>query len=405
MKAASYGATRLLRALSWLAAGAGAYLGLTLLLPRLPSAPANLPLLVILGLAVPAVVNLLSFVTGLAVRRKGKPLTETGMISRVYVVIGVLLILVLVLKGFGALDSVASFLGLFGGMLLGWSLQAPVSGFAAWLLINMTRPIRPGDRVQFPTLGLTGDIVSVNGMYTVLNQVGGSVGSEEAVGRHILVPNAMLFGQVLINYTVQQDAATILDEVVLRITYDSDWDEAERILLAAAREATGDVIQESGVAPYIRADLYDYGVYLRLRYHTRVKDRALTAYEIQKRVFQAIRSTPSVDLAIPYVYSYRTANEKRAESAEEREDPDRVQEISLAEIERDSVGQDPVTVRALARDIRRRGLLQPILVSPLPYGAGYQVLAGHARLEACRYLGWATVPAIIRTPGRQAELA
>lgn len=400
MKKPSQAAARLLRMLAWLAGGSVAYATVSLLAPRLPGAPAGLPLLVTSGFLVPAAVNLLSLLTSLVVRRRGRPQSETGMITRLYAAAGVLLILVVVLKGVGALDSVTGFLGLFGGMLLGWSLQAPVSGFAAWLLINATRPIRPGDRVQFPTLGLTGDIVNVNGMYTVLNQVGGSVGSEEAVGRHILVPNAMLFGQVLINYTVTQDAATILDEVVLRITYDSDWDAAEQVLLRAAREVTADVIQETGVGPYIRADLYDYGVYLRLRYHTRVRDRALTAYEIQKRVFQGVRTTPSVDLAIPYVYSYRTANERREQAADEESDPERVREIGVADIVQDDEPQDPLTVRTLARDIRRRGLLQPIVVAPVPGGARYQVLAGHARLAACRYLGWATVPAILHEAGR-----
>src|SRR5208283_6130526 len=99
-----------------------------------------------------------------------------------------------------------------------------------------------------------------------LDQVGGTIGSEEAVGRHILVPNAMLFSQVVINYTVTQDAAYMLDELVIRITFDSDWDEAERILLDAADRVTGDIIRISGVKPYIRSDIYDYGVYLRLRY-------------------------------------------------------------------------------------------------------------------------------------------
>jgi small-conductance mechanosensitive channel len=94
------------------------------------------------------------------------------------------------------------------------------------------------------------------------------VGSEEAVNRPILIPNAMLFSQVVINYTARQDAAFILDEVVTRITYDTDWDEAERILLDAAREATSDIIQQTGQQPYVRSDMYDYGVYMRLRFMT-----------------------------------------------------------------------------------------------------------------------------------------
>jgi small-conductance mechanosensitive channel len=337
-------------------------------------------------------------VTHLLVRRRGRPQSETGMISKLYAVVGVVLVALVALKGFGALDSVVGFMGLFGGMLLGWSLQAPVSGFAAWLLINLTRPIRPGDRVQFPALGLTGDIVSISGMYTVLDQVGGSVGSEEAVGRNILVPNAMLFGQVLINYTVTQDASTMLDELVLRITYDSDWDAAERILLDAARAVTSEAIAETGVEPYIRSDLYDYGVYLRIRYHTRVKDRAQIAYEIQKRVFKAVHETPSVDLAIPYVYSYRAAFDRKSESDGNRGGPEPML-IGVADVHAEETHVKPQQLRALARNITERGLLQPIVVAPRPDSPGYTVLAGHARLAACRMLGWSTIPAIVQRPG------
>lgn len=152
-------------------------------------------------------------------------------------------------------------------------------------------------------------------MYVVLDQVGGTVGSEEAVGRQVLVPSAMLFSQVVINFTAKQDAPYMLDEVVVRITYDSDMKEAERILLHAATDVTADIIAATGSDPYIRSDFWDYGLLLRLRYQTKVKDRALITYEIIKRIMVAIHDTPSVDLAIPFIYSYRSAITQREENA------------------------------------------------------------------------------------------
>ena len=67
-------------------------------------------------------------------------------------------------------------------MVIGWSLQQPLSGLVAWVLINLRRPFRPGDRVQFPKLELTGDIKNIGAMYMELNEVGGTIGSEEVVG-------------------------------------------------------------------------------------------------------------------------------------------------------------------------------------------------------------------------------
>ncbi len=156
------------------------------------------------------------------------------MLGRIYQLVAGLVIVLGLAYAFSQLSAFGSFLSLFGGMLLGWSLQAPVSGFAAWVLVSIKRPFRPGDRIQFPNLSLVGDVKDVGIMYTRLDQVGGTIGSEEAVGCSILVPNAILFSQVVINYTVMQEAPYMLDEVVVRITYDSDWNRAELILVDLA---------------------------------------------------------------------------------------------------------------------------------------------------------------------------
>ena len=343
---------------------------------------------------------LFSLATQLVFARRKLPVVEGRMLARLYWLVAALVAVGAVAYGFGVLGSFGTAFSMFGGMLLGWSLQAPVSGFAAWVLVSIKRPFRPGDRVQFPTLALTGDIMEIGPMYTVLNQVGGSIASEEAVGRHILVPNAMLFGQVVINYTATQEASFMLDEVVVRITYDSDWRAAEKILLDVALEVTAEVIALTHEQPYIRADLYDYGVYLRLRYRTRVKDRAETSYLINKRIFEEIQRTPTVDLAIPYIYSYRAGHDRRTDEARRGAQDAGVRQIEIARLRTGSAALDPQDVELLSRSIAAEGLLQPIVVAPRGAGGEYDVLAGELRLEACRRLGWTSVPALIHRAGK-----
>lgn len=217
------------------------------------------------------------------------------------------------------LGMLLTIFGAFGGLLMGWSLQQPVSGFVAWIMITLKRPFREGDRIQLPSSGLVGDVIHVGPMYTVLNQVGGAVGSEDAVGRHILIPNSMLFSNLIVNYTPssrmdpadkfedQRSDAYILDEVVVRITFDSDWDTAESILMDAAREVTPDIISETKQEPYVRSEMYDYGVWMRLRYMTLATDRPRITYEITKRIFKRFAKNEKVDFAIPYVYSSKRA--------------------------------------------------------------------------------------------------
>ena len=394
-----------------------------------PAAPSGLPLFRLLGIvaAILAVFELLTLLNQMLLVRRRKPAAEGAMVGKLYRLAAALVVVLAVAYGFGALGAFGTAFAMFGGMLLGWSLQAPVSGFAAWVLVSFKRPFRPGDRIQFPNLGLTGDVVDIGLMYTTLDQVGGTIGSEEAVGRHILVPNAMLFSQVVINYTVTQEAAYMLDEAVIRITFDSDWEEAEKILLGAAQEVTGDVIAATEVKPYIRSDIYDYGIYLRLRYQTPVKERVEISYRIQKLIFEAVRRTPKVDMAIPFIYSYRAGLERKesdaaagaaagaaAEAAAEAaagvaagaaaaaaaapppdKDARHIQQIKLESVQPGDVPLELQDIEQVARSIAALGLLQPIMVVKNPQGDGYDLLAGHLRLAACKKLGWKTVPAVV----------
>jgi small-conductance mechanosensitive channel len=336
------------------------------------------------------------------IRQRGGSPGDVKMLAgftRLMIIVAVIIALAL---STGKLGKEWALVSGFVGLLLGWSLQAPVSGVAAWALVSAKRPFRVGDRVLFPSLGLLGDVLDVGFMYTTLNQVGGSIGSEEAIGRSILIPNAMLFSQVAINYTPKQLAPYFLDEVIIRLTFDSDWETAERILLDAARNVTGDIIRETGKEPYIRSDIYDYGVYMRLRYMTPAWDRPRIAHEILKQVFRDFQRNPRVDFAIPYVYSYRKSIAAGAHAA----GPETVTEVAVESIDDPEANvplnpADPNYIAELADRIKQMGLLQPVLVQRAPNGR-YTLVAGRFRLLACERLGWKAIPVIIKEEDAEA---
>ena len=63
---------------------------------------------------------------------------------------------------------------------------------------------------------------------------------------------------------------------------------------------------------------------------------------------------------------------------------------------------DPEALRELAESIREHGILQPLIVSPEPFGGGYALVAGARRLEAARLVGLESVPVVVRrTDDRQ----
>src|SRR5919108_2854216 len=57
---------------------------------------------------------------------------------------------------------------------------------------------------------------------------------------------------------------------------------------------------------------------------------------------------------------------------------------------------DDAELRGLADSVRSRGVLQPVLVRPLP-GGRYELVAGERRLRAARLAGLDRVPALVRS--------
>ncbi len=195
----------------------------------------------------------------------------------------------------------------FLGMIMGWSLQAPVTGVAAWLMILLKRPFKIGDRVIIA--GIIGDVMDITLTHIYLNQVGGTIGGEEKSGRGVLIPNAILFQQIIHNYTFE--SKYILDEVPVMITYESDFDEAERILLQAAREVTRDIINDIGQKPFIRSELADNGIRIRLRYQTLATDRQRISSEIVRIIIREFSQNERVEFCYPHMeLLYRPKKEK-----------------------------------------------------------------------------------------------
>jgi ParB family chromosome partitioning protein len=84
-----------------------------------------------------------------------------------------------------------------------------------------------------------------------------------------------------------------------------------------------------------------------------------------------------------------------------------VSEISVASIERNKEQPrtrfDDASLKELARSIASHGVLQPVVVRPMPTG-GYQLIVGERRLRAVRLAGLEKIPAIIREAGEADSL-
>jgi ParB family chromosome partitioning protein len=66
---------------------------------------------------------------------------------------------------------------------------------------------------------------------------------------------------------------------------------------------------------------------------------------------------------------------------------------------------DPAGLEDLASSIRAQGVVQPILVRPLPGGGRYEIIAGERRWRAAQMAGLEQIPAVVREVPDQAAMA
>lgn len=196
----------------------------------------------------------------------------------------------------------------FISTLASWALRAPVTNLAAWMMVVIRKPYLIGDRVVIGEF--TGDVKDISVSYTLLEQVGGTVSGDEKSGRSILVPNQNLFAAAIVNYRLDED--TVLDEVPVRITYDSDLSRAEAAILAAARAA----LSERGVAdkrePYVVHELIPSGVISRVRYHVQPVRRQ----EIASAIVASIHARLSAEPAVRFCYVQSVAHMSAAQPSD-----------------------------------------------------------------------------------------
>ena len=143
-------------------------------------------------------------------------------------------------------------LSVFGGALgvgLGFGLQKVASNYVSGFIILIERSIRVGDFVTVDNR--QGKVTSINGRYTVVSSLDGA---------EALIPNETLITSTVINHTFRN--GLVLVKMPVTVAYESDLDEVNRILLAAAG-AQPRVLAEPGAAVQIR-NLGESGIELDL---------------------------------------------------------------------------------------------------------------------------------------------
>jgi small-conductance mechanosensitive channel len=194
-------------------------------------------------------------------------------------------------------------LGFIAGLLtvaIGWALQKPISGVVAWLILIIRRPIHVGDRIIIRKI--IGDITEITLTHIFLNEVGGTIEGEESSGRTVMIPTSIIFEEEIINYTEIDDF--ILDEVKTAITYESDLEEAEKIVINSVEQILKPIWKKFpksfSIKPHNRIRFRDSGIELTVRYYTIANKRNKISTNIRRKIHNRIKNNANVEFAYPH---------------------------------------------------------------------------------------------------------
>lgn len=116
-----------------------------------------------------------------------------------------------------------------GGLAVALALQDTLSNFFAGLHLLAAQPIRPGDYIRLDS-GEEGYVVDITWRNTSI---------EDLAQNMIIVPNSKMAEAKLVNYNMPYKH--VLIQIPLSVSYDSDLDKVEKIILEVAEAVTGGI--------------------------------------------------------------------------------------------------------------------------------------------------------------------
>lgn len=209
------------------------------------------------------------------------------------------LIVILISLFYGDLTQLGFVAGLLS-VALGWALQKPISGVVAWLILVLRRPFDIGDRIIISDV--KGDVSDITLTHIYLDEVGGTIEGEERSGRTVMIPTSIIFEKEITNYTHRDEY--ILVEIVTAITYESNLEKAEEIIMSAVQKIMEpfyhDFPRRVPKTSHIRLQFRDSGIEVTVRYYTIATKRNQIATNIRREIFHEIRKTTDVEFAYPH---------------------------------------------------------------------------------------------------------
>lgn len=223
-------------------------------------------------------------------------------------------------------ESLATVVGLVSAGLA-VALKDPLLNVAGWLFIVWRKPFEIGDRISLGDR--SGDVVG-QGMFTFsLMEIGMWVDADDRTGRVLVVPNGLVFTNVVANYS-KGWFEHIWNELAVTVTFESHWRDAKELMTEiAARNGRAPsaedqvkashikqeyLVLSTNLTPRVFVSIADVGVCLTLRYVCLPFDRRRSAEIIWEDILDAFAAREDIDFAYPTIRYYDNVVEGKADA-------------------------------------------------------------------------------------------
>jgi small-conductance mechanosensitive channel len=195
------------------------------------------------------------------------------------------------------------------GAAIAFALQDVFKNFIGGVMIFLNGLYRAGDRVEIDQK--FGDVIDIGVFYTTLMETREWVSGDQVTGRLTLVPNGAVLTGSLHNYT--RDFDFIWDEIVLPVTYESDWNQAVSLVLGIVKKETETVSENAqktmeklegkyyftrrSLEPAVFVSFTDNWINLAIRYVTEVRSRRQLHDHLSRIILAEIEKSENVKIA------------------------------------------------------------------------------------------------------------
>jgi small-conductance mechanosensitive channel len=220
---------------------------------------------------------------------------------------GVIVTVAIISPDTGGLMTILTVIG--AGLAI--SLREGLMSMAGWLRIVTMSEYRIGDRIEIG--GVHGDVIDIRLLRTTLMETRGWVDADQSTGRISHIPNNYIWLHAVHNYN--RGFSFIWNELLFTLTFRSNWQDAQDIMLGFAGESAAIVEQQAGaeiremsreflihfgiLTPFVYVTVVENGVRLSLRYLCEVRKRRGTEHALTISILEAFKEHGDIEFAYP----------------------------------------------------------------------------------------------------------